>query len=128
MACFDSILTLDDGTLTLEIDGMASVTGSIGQADTGTGSGIIEYADGSAKRWTRFEARIWSFSFSGPAPSELWDLDLSVATWAAIFEDPENIGVQLNRTVIPARPTQSGKDMNSAARSWSLTLREASAR
>ena len=130
MTCgpFDSVLTLDDGTLSLEIHGQASVSGSLAQTDEATGTGVIVYADGSAKRWLRFEARVWGFAFSGQAPSGIWDLDLSVDTWAAAFADPENIGSTLNVNVVPARPTSSAKDYNSAIRSWSLTLREAVAR
>jgi hypothetical protein len=129
MSCgFGSVLTINDGTKVFEIHDHASLRGSIGQVDPQDGQGVTVYADGSARRWIRFQGRTWTFTFSGPAPSQLWEIDLSADTWTATFEDPENIGNQLNVAVVPARPSQSNKDMNSAERAWTLQLREASAR
>lgn len=130
MTCaFTSLLKLYDGTTTLDVHAYATITGSIGQADTGTGSGVVEYADGSAKRWVRFEARQWTFSMSGLAPSGLWTLALAAPTWTATFQDPDNIGDIINVNVVPARPTSgTPKDINAATRPWTLVLREATAR
>lgn len=129
MSCLpESILTLDDGSQSLIVHGNATATGTIGQADTDTGTGVVEYADGSAERWTRFEVRVWIFTMSGPAPSGLWALDLSAATWTATFPDPDSTSETVVATVIPARPEGAAKDINTAQRAWTLTLREAAAR
>lgn len=129
MSCtLPSLLNLNDGTLDLDVNGHAMLSGSIGQVDISTGHGVIEYADGSAKRWVRFESRTWLFSGSGPAPSSLWTLDLTVATWTATFEDPEDIGAQIVVAVVPARPSRSAKNIETAARGWTLELREAAPR
>lgn len=129
MTCpLPSLLTINDGTTVLQVHGHAMLQGIIGQRDSGTGHGIIEYADGSARRWIRFEARIWEISGTGPAPSGLWDLDLTAATWQATFPDPEDPSTNIVATVIPARPATSGKNIATAERPWSLELREAAAR
>jgi len=124
MSCAPSIVSIDDGTTTLVLDGYATVTGQVSRADVGTGTGIIEYSDGSAARWTRFTRNRWDLSFAGPAPSALWTLDMSVATWAATFPNPDDPGQSITVTVLPARPSAYSQDINSATRPWSLALEE----
>lgn len=121
-----SLLSIDDGTLNLVVSSCAMFSGSTGRADTGTGHGIVEYADGSAKRWMRFEARILSISGDGPAPHGLWALDLTVPTWAVTVTSFDNDGSTDSWTVVPARPSDN-RNVNTGRTSWTLSLRAAAA-
>lgn len=125
MSCAPSIVSIDDGTTVLDLDGYATVSGQVSRADVGTGTAIIEYADGSAARWTRFTRNRWTLTFSGPAPANLWALDMAATTWTATFPNPDNPGQSITVDVLPARPETYSQDINSATRPWGLTLEEA---
>lgn len=120
------LLKINDGTLALDVPSCSMYSGSTNRADTATGHGIIEYADGSAKRWVRFEARSLIVSGNGPAPHGLWDLDLTVPTWAVSVASFENDFTLESWVVVPARPVDT-RDIVTGRTGWSLTMRSAQA-
>lgn len=126
MSCADSLVSIDDGIAKLDLDGFATMSGSVGRQDVGTGTGVIEYADGTAARWTRYTRNRWTLSFSGPAPALLWSLDMGADSWLATFPNPDTPGQTITVTALPARPTEYGQDINSASRAWSITFDEVS--
>lgn len=122
-----SLLEISDGTTTVTVPGDASHNGSVSKQQIGAGMGEVEYADGSAKLWHRYERIAYVFSASGLAPHGLWALDLTVASWTAAVMDPDDIGSTLNLTIVPTRPTASARDINTGVKSWSIELRKAAA-
>ena len=121
-----SMLTISDGTTIVNVPSCSMFSGSFGQADVLTGNGVIEYADGSAQRWIRFEARSLSITGAGPVPHGLWALDLSVPVWTVTYPSFDNDGTTSQEQYVPARPVDT-RDINSGRTSWGLTLRAASA-
>lgn len=119
-----TLLTVGDGTLSITVSSWAMLNGSVSQSDTGTGHGEIEYADGSAKRWVRFERRALRISGSGPVPHGLWALDLTVATWSVTVTSFSNNKTMDSWTVVPNRP-QDTRDINTGRTAWTLDLAEA---
>ena len=121
-----SLLSIDDGTTNVAVPSCSMFTGSVAQMSLDSGHGEIEYADGSAKRWIRFERRALTITGVGPAPHGLWALDLAVATWAVTVTSFDNDGTTDAWTVVPARP-QDSRDINTGRTSWTLELRAAAA-
>ena len=124
MAAAASLITISDGTTSVEVTSYSMLTGAASRGDLGTGHGEIEYANGSAKRWVRFERRALTVSGNGPAPHGLWALDLTVATWSVTIDSFDNDKGTDSWTVVPSRP-QDARDFNSGRTGWSLELRSA---
>ena len=124
MAAAASLVTIGDGTTSVVVTSYAMLTGSASQRDLETGHGEIEYANGSAKRWVRFERRALVLSGNGPAPHGLWALDLTVATWSVTLDSFDNDKGTDSWSVVPGRP-QDVRDFTSGRTSWTLELRSA---
>lgn len=121
-----TLFTVDDGTLFVAVPSCAMYTGGAARSDTETGHGQIEYADGHAARWVRFQALELSVVGMGPAPHDLWQLDLTVPTWTVKVSSFDNNATLDTWVVVPARPVDN-RDFNSGRTSWTLTLRSAQA-
>jgi hypothetical protein len=121
-----SLLTINDGATGHVVPSTAMFTGSVSRSEVGTGSGVIEYATGNAKRWVRYEAWQLTISGNGPVPNGLIDLDFTATGWTVTVSSFENDTNKDEWTVIPARP-QETRDLNTGRTSWSLTMRAAAA-
>lgn len=119
-----SLLTIDDGAMTLTVPSCAMYSGTTGKSDTGTGHGEIEYADGSARRWVRFQRLVLTISGAGPAPAGLWTLDLTVGSWAVRISSMKNDASMDDWICVPNRP-QEVRDLNTGRISWSILLTSA---
>ena len=119
-----SLLTITDGVAPVVVPSCSMYSGSIGRAEIGSGLGEIEYADGHAALWVRFERRVLTISGNGPIPHGLYALSLSVASWSVTVDSFANDRTTESWTVIPARPVDI-RDVNTGRTSWTLELRSA---
>jgi len=121
-----SLLTINDGATGLVVPSTAMFNGQVSRSEVGSGSGVVEYATGNAKRWVRYEAWQLTISGNGPIPSGISDLDFTATGWEVTVSSFQNDTGTDVWTVIPARPTET-RDINSGRTSWSLTMRAVAA-
>jgi hypothetical protein len=118
------LLVIDDGTTIVTVPKCSFMKGSISRADLKTGYGEIEYADGHAANWVRFQRRALTVSGNGPVPHGLWALSLSAASWTVTISSFSNNDTTEVWTCVPNRP-QDTRDLNTGRTAWTLELRSA---
>lgn len=121
-----ALLVISDGTATVTTSNFSFMAGSIGRSDLKTGFGEIEYADGHAALWKRFERRMLTISGDGPVPHGLWSLSLSATSWTATISAFTNNNTTEAWVVIPNRP-QDTRNLLTGRTAWTLELRAAAA-
>lgn len=119
-----SFVTINDGTIIVEVPSCSMFTGNISRSEIGSGRGETEYADGHAEAWIRFERNAYTIEGNGPAPHGLWALSIAAATWTVTVTSFDNDGSTDQWTVLPNRPVDT-RNINTGRTGWTLNLNAA---